>query len=283
VTTASLRSRPGGFASGKTTLSVRERAVRVFQYRRILKLLIRRDLKVRYAGSILGYFWTILDPLLMSVVYWIIFTKLFDRNVGYTPYILFLVAGQLPWAWFNGGVTQTARSLRSEAQMVRSSNVPRELWVIRVVCSKGVEYLFSLPVLAVFALCYLKTPSWHIVFLPLAWLMIFVVVTGFGLLLAPLTVLIRDVDRIIPIFMRVMFYMSPVLYSMHAIIHKAPALRHLFEVNPMVGPLLLARSAFFPQELSWYYVWHSAIVIVAVFCVGLFTFVRLERQMLKEI
>jgi hypothetical protein len=51
----------------------------------------------------------------------------------------------------------------------------------------------------------------------------------------------------------------------------------------MVGPLLLARSAFFPQELSWYYVWHSAIVIVAVFCVGLFTFVRLERQMLKEI
>jgi ABC-2 type transport system permease protein len=284
VTTISLRSRPTGFASGKTTLSIRERTVRVFQYRRILKLLVKRDLKVRYAGSILGYLWTVLDPLLMSVVYWLIFTKLFNRGgVGEDPYILFLVAGQLPWAWFNGGVSQTAKALRSEAQMVRSSNVPRELWVIRVICSKGVEYLLSLPVLAIFALAYLKAPTWRVVFLPLALLMIFALLMGLGMMLAPLTVLIRDFDRIIPIVMRVMFYMSPVLYSLHTVLHKAPALRVLFEVNPMVGPLLLARSSFFPAELSWYYVWHSAIVITVIFFVGLFTFTRLERQVLKEI
>jgi ABC-2 type transport system permease protein len=283
VTSVSINRRSEGFASGKSTMSVRERFARVYQYRRILKLLVKRDLKVRYSDSILGYLWTVLDPLLMSLVYWVIFTKIFARNVGYEPYILFLVAGQLPWAWFNGGVTASARALRSESQMVRSSNVPRELWIVRTICSKGIEYIYSLPVLAVFALAYLKAPTWRLVYLPVAWVMLFTLLMGFGLLLAPLTVLVRDVERIIPIFMRVMFYMSPVLYSLQTVLHRAPNLRFIYEINPVVGPLLLARSAFFPQELEWSYVWHSGVICVAVFALGMFIFVRLERQVLKEI
>jgi len=281
--TASINRRPTGFASGSATPSLAARLTRIVQYRRILRLLVKRDLKVRYAGSALGYLWTVLDPLLMSVVYWVVFTQLFKRNIGYEPYILFLVAGQLPWAWFNGGVSATARALRSEAQMVRSSNVPRELWVLRVVCSKGIEYLFSLPVLAIFALAYLKAPTWHLVLLPLAILMIFVLLMGIGLLLAPLTVLVRDVERIVPIFLRVMFYMSPVLYSVDAVVHRAPALRFVYAANPMVGPLMLARSAFFSQELRWHYVLSSAVICVALFATGVWVFTRLERPVLKEI
>lgn len=283
MTSASLRSRPAGFGSSSSTPSVRQRAKRVFDYRRILKLLVLRDLKIRYAGSALGYLWTILDPLLMSVVYWLIFTKLFQRNIGYSPYILFLVAGQLPWFWFSSGVTATARALRSEVQMVRSSNVPRELWVIRVVCSKGVEYLFSLPVLVIFAVGYLKEPNWRLALLPVAWAMIFLLLMGIGLLLAPLTVLVRDVERIVPIIMRVMFYLSPVLYSLDAVLKRAPGLRRIYEINPMVGPLMLARAGFFKQELRWNFVWHSAVGCVVLFLIGLFTFTRLERQVLKEI
>ncbi len=283
MTTASLRSRPAGFGSSSSAPTLRQRTQRVVQYRRILKLLIRRDLKVRYAGSFLGYLWTVLDPLLMSLIYWVVFTKLFARNIGYEPYILFLVAGQLPFYWFNGGVSATSKALRSEAQMVRSSNVPRELWVVRVVCSKGIEYLFGLPVLAVFALAYLKAPNWRLVLLPLAWVQIFVLLMGFGLLLAPLTVLVRDVERIIPIFLRVMFYLSPVLYSLGAVLKRAPELRYIYDINPIVGPLLIARSSFFPEELRWGFVWHSAVASLAVFAIGVFAFTRLERSVLKEI
>jgi ABC-2 type transport system permease protein len=284
VTTVSLRSRPTGFASGRTTPTVIERFVRVYQYRRILKLLIKRDLKVRYASSFLGYFWSVLEPLLMSVVYWVVFTKLFPRNVGYDPYILFLVAGQLPWFWFNGGVVQCVKALRSEAQMVRSSNVPRELWVVRTVASKGVEFIFSLPVLAIFAIAYGKAPNWHIIFLPLVWVMVFVLLLGIGLIVAPLSVLVRDLDRVIPIIMRVMFYMSPVLYSVAVAFKRLPpSLDWIYNVNPIVGPLVLARSAFFPQELHWTYVWHSALISIALLAIGVFTFIRLERQVLKEI
>jgi ABC-2 type transport system permease protein len=306
VTTASIRNRPGGFtttATGRPDLG--ERLRRVIQYRRILSLLVGRDLKVRYAGSALGYVWSVLDPLLMSLVYWFVFSVIFDRKVGFPPYILFLVLGQLIWAWFNGGVSGTVRALRAEAQMVRSSNVPRELWVLRVVVSKGVEYLFSLPVIAIFALCYLKAPSIEVLLLPLAMVLCFFLVLGIGLILAPLTVLVRDVERIVPIVLRVMFYASPVLYS----VKDVPNHLHIaLSVNPTTGMLILSRASFFPKELSgtipleknkhvvhrdgqvvmhhvnnWNYVWHSSIVIAIIFAIGVFVFSRLERPVLKEI
>jgi len=315
--TASLLGRPGGFTTSATSkLSVRERVRRVVDYRRILWLLVRRDLKVRYAGSALGYVWSVLDPLLMSLVYWFVFVKIFQRAIGFPPYILFLVLGQMMWAWFNGGVSGAVRALRNEAQMVRQSNVPREVWVLRVVVSKGVEFVFSLPVVGVFAIAYLKAPTWRtVIYLPLAMIMCFFLVLGCGLILAPLAVLIRDVERIVPIFMRVMFYSSPVLYS----VKDVPAQLHLFlSINPTTGMLVLVRGCFFPQELSgmvqktnrhrspmfrhfvdadgvkhrvpvmhhinnWGFVWHSAIGIAVILAVGVWIFARLERPVLKEI
>ena len=145
MTSASLRTRPGGFSTSSGAVPTWERVQHVWNYRRILGLLVRRDLKVRYAGSFLGYLWTVLDPLLMSLVFWFIFTQIFHRHVGYPPYILFLVMGQMIMSWFQSGVTGTAKALRAEAQMVRSSSVPRELWVVRIAMSKGVEYVYSLP------------------------------------------------------------------------------------------------------------------------------------------
>lgn len=248
TTSASLFSRPTGFASGSSRPTVRARAVRVFQYRRILQLLIGRDLKVRYAGSALGYFWTILDPLLMSLVYWFVFTKIFHRTAGagFDPFLLYLVTGQLAWTWFNAGVTGVTRALRAEAQMVRSSNVPRELWILRVVLSKFVEYLFGLPVLALFAAAYVVAPSRYLYLIPVGWVLEAALIIGAGLILAPCTVLFNDLERIVPIFLRVLFYASPVLYS----VSNVPArIRDVFSVNPTCGFLTIAHATFFPAAI----------------------------------
>lgn len=278
----SLRGRPGGFTTSTDRSRVTERVRRVWEYRRILTLLIGRDLKVRYAGSALGYFWSILDPLLMSAVYWVVFTQIFTRSVGYEPYIVFLLSGQLPWQWFNMGVTSASRALRTDAQMVRSTNVPRELWIVRNVASTGVQYLLSLPVLAAFAIITQKAPNIDIVFMPLAVAMQTVLLVGIGLCLAPITVLVRDVERLIRIALRIGFYISPVLYSVNDV-KKLEKLHDVFTWNPLVGILTLYRSAFFPQELHWNYVAHSAIGCLVIFAAGLFVFARLERPVLKEI
>lgn len=282
MTRVGMVGRAEGFSSGSSNRTFLQRTVRVWRYRRILDLLVRRDLKVRYAGSALGYLWTVLDPLLMSLVYWYVFTKIFKRDAGPTnrPYMLYLVTGQLIWAWFSGGILTAARAIRSEAQMVRSSNVPRELWVVRVAVSRGVEYMFGLPVIAIYALAYLKQPNWRVVLLPVACLMAFMLVMGVGLILAPLTVLIRDIDRIVPIVVRVLFYASPILYS---ISHVPKSFRKVYSFNPTVGMLDLARAGFFPDDLNWTYVLHSSIVTVLLFAIGATVFTRLERPVLKEI
>lgn len=279
---ASLRSRPEGFHSGSSRLSALQRGKRVFEYRRIHELLVRRDLKVRYAGSALGYLWTVLDPLLMSLVYWFVLVKIFDRDAGpeNEPYMLFLITGQLVWSWFSGGITSASKALRSEGQMVRSSNVPRELWVIRVAASRGIEYVLGLPVIAIYALAYMKAPTIGILLLPLGMFMCFMLVLGFGLILAPLCVLVRDVNRLIPIVMRVFFYASPVLYSTARL--KGP-LHDVYYFNPFVGVLALIRATFFPADLDWSFVGCSAIGTVVIFTLGVFMFTRLERPVLKEI
>ena len=320
MTTASLHSRPEGFISGSSKPTLIARTKRVWTYRRILSLLVARDLKVRYAGSALGYVWTVLEPLLMSVIYWFVFTKIFHRNAGpyFSPFLLYLVSGQLVWSWFAGGVNGVTRALRAEAQMVRSSNVPRELWVLRVVASKAVEYFFSLPVLMIFAIAYWVAPTKYTVLLPLGWLLQGLLIIGIGLILAPATVLVRDLERIVPIFMRVMFYASPVLYSISQV---PDSIRNLFSINPTVGFLTITHAVFFPAAIQeprlhvvhdsagnpvyhtvnvhghevqaklretvyishWNWIWHSALATLIIFVIGVWVFTRLERAALKEI
>lgn len=256
------------------------RVTALWRRRRAVRLLVGRDLKVRYASSALGYVWSILEPLLMAGVYWFVFTQVFERSVGEEPYIVFLLAGLLPWTWFNSGVMDTAKSLHSEAKLVRSTNVPREVWVLRVVMSKGVEFLLSLPVLFFFALIYATPVSWEILLLVPATVLMAVLVLGIGLFLAPLVVLVRDLERVVRIALRLGFYASPVVFAVPDV--PAPW-AGLFALNPLSGIVELCRAGFFPGHVNWVHVGLSTVVSIVVLLVGWTVFARLERTVLKEI
>jgi ABC-2 type transport system permease protein len=259
------------------------RARALWQHRRVLGLLIMRDLKVRYAGSVLGYMWTILDPLLMTGVYWFVFTVVFTRGaVGEEPYILFLVLGLLSWQWFSGSVTDTSKALTSETRLVRSTRLPREIWVLKVVGSKGLEFLFSLPVVVLFMIVYRQPPAIEVLLFPLAIVMQAVLQVGIGLALASATVLVRDLQRVVRIGLRIMFYLSPVIYSVQRI--DIPAIRKLFALNPLTGIIELYRSALFPDAFAgWKVVGVAMVICVASLLVGARVFARLESAVLKEL
>ena len=137
----------------------------------ILSLLVSRDLKVKYADSVLGYFWSVLEPLVMAGVYWFVFTKLMTRQVGEDPYIVFLLCGMLPWQWASAVLRSSMKALSKDSKLVRSTNLPREIWVLRTVGSKFAEFLYALPVLAFFALLTRAELHWWVVFVPLAMLL----------------------------------------------------------------------------------------------------------------
>ncbi len=248
--------------------------------RRAVRLLVARDLKVRYASSALGYLWSVLEPLALAGIYWFVFTQVFTRTVGAEPYIVFLLAGLLPWTWFNGAVTEAARALHTEAKLVRSTNVPREVWVVRVVLSKGVEFLLSLPVLFGFALAFGAPLDWHLVLLLPGAVLMAVLVLGVGLLLAPMVVLVRDLERVVRIALRLGFYATPVIFAVSDVPGRLSA---VFALNPLAGVIELNRAGFSTEPVQWSLVGISVSAAVVLLAAGWAVFARLERTVLKEI
>lgn len=262
------------------------RARSVVERRAILRLLIGRDLKVKYADSTLGYVWSILDPLMMALVYWFVFTVIFSRGVGREPYILFLLLGMLPWNWASGVINDSAKALTADAKLVRSTNLSREVWVLRVIGSKATEFLLSLPVVLLFVVIYARTPSWYTLAFPLAVLIQATFLVGVGLTLAPVTVLFSDVQRLVRILTRILFYLSPVIYGVKDVekSHMPELLKRLYTLNPLSGTFDLYRAAFFPDFfVGWTEVAVAAVVSLAFLALGMSVFARLEGRVLKEI
>ncbi len=263
------------------TVSSRPQPSATRRYRQSLWLLTKRDLRVRYSTSVLGYVWSILDPLLMAGIYWFVFTRVFTRTVGEEPYIIFLLSALLPWMWFNGTVSDSTRAFIRDAKLIRSTRMPRTIWVNRIVLSKGIEFLLSIPVLALFAVFTDKTElQWQVVFFPLAVLLQTVLLVGIGLIVAPLVVFFRDFERAVKLILRFLFYASPIIYGLSDM---PPAFQPWAAFNPLAGIFSLYRSAFFPSQLDWFAVGAGALVSVVILVLGLLVFSRTQRSVLKEI
>jgi ABC-2 type transport system permease protein len=250
------------------------------RYLHSLWLLSGRDLRVRYATSALGYLWSVLDPLVMSAIYWFIFTQVFDRTVGQEPYIVFLISALLPWVWFNSAVSDFTKAFSKDARLVRSTAIPRSIWVNRIVLSKGIEFLFSLPVLAIFAIATGAQVGWGIVWLPVAVLLQTILLIGLGLLVAPLCVLYTDLERTTRLILRVLFYASPVIYGVSDL---PGVFRDLAAFNPLSGIFTLYRAGFFPETWDTFVVVVGAVMSFGFLALGLWVFGRLERPVLKEL
>lgn len=247
----------------------------------VLRLLVRRDVKVRYADSVLGWLWSFLDPLLMSLVFYLVFTVLFQRSVGEEPYILFLLTGLLAWNWTSGAVGGAPRALTKDKQLVGAVRLPREVWALRTVCSRATEYVFALPVVAVFAVVFTHPPSWYVLALPLAFLIQAVLLVGLSLLLSPVGVLVTDSNNVVALVLRLGFYGSPVFYGLADV---PEALRPWYSLNPMAGIIDLYRAAWFPEAFTgWGPVATSAVIAVVALVAGSAVFTRLERAALKEL
>jgi ABC-2 type transport system permease protein len=251
------------------------------RFRHALWLLARRDLRVRYSTSALGYFWSILDPLVMAGIYWFVFTQVFDRSdIGHDPYIVFLLTGLLPWMWFTGAVSDSTRAYLKNAKLIRSTKLPRTIWVSSLVVSKGIEFVLSLPVLALFAIATGAAIHWEAVLFVLGVVIQAVLTAGIGLIVAPLVVFFRDLERAVKLTLRFLFYASPIIYGLSDL----PAgLQFWAAFNPLSGIFGLYRAAFFPEQLDWFSVAIAAVMSLLFLGIGILVYKRTERAVLKEI
>jgi ABC-2 type transport system permease protein len=252
------------------------------RYRHALWLLTTRDLKVRYTTSALGYLWSILDPLLMGLIYFVIFGYVFHRGgANDQPYILFLLSAVLPWTWFSGNLSDATRAFRQEGKLIRSVKIPRSIWILRQIASKGIEFVISLTIIVFFALINWTAPSvWTFVYLPIAMVLQVLLTVGCNFIIAPLSVFYRDLERVVKLGLRVLFYGAPVLYHLNI---GNPVLHFLYGLDPIAGILDLYRGCFFPTIVDPVYVVEGTVVSVIIFTIGAVVFRRSVPRVLKEI
>lgn len=216
----------------------------------------------------------------MSAIYWFVFTQVFDRTVGEQPYIVFLIAALLPWVWFNTSVSDFARAFTKDARLVRSTSIPRSIWVLRIVLSKGLEFLFSLPVLVLFAVFGGAQVGWGLLLFPAGMILQVVLLVGLGLIVAPLCVLYTDLERTTKLILRALFYGSPIIYGVADL---PGVFSQLAAFNPLSGIFTLYRVGFFPDQWDTSTVLIGAAMCLGFLIVGLTTFRSLERPVLKEL
>ncbi len=185
------------------------------RYRGLIHSLVARELKARYRGSVLGFFWSFINPLLLLLVYSFVFSHVLkgSNDPRIVPYALFMFCGILPWTWFASSLTEAAGVLISGGNLLKKVLFPAEVLPIVTVLSNMIHFLFGLTILAGF-LVYYQRPLYasELAVFPLVVLIQLVLTTSFALLLSALTVHFRDIRDILSNLLTFWFFGTPIIY-----------------------------------------------------------------------
>lgn len=183
-----------------------------WKYRDLLKLLVSRDLKLKYRRSVLGYLWSILNPLLIMIVMSVVFSKMFNRDIPYFPVYLF--CGQLLFNYMNNTTHQAIFSITNNASLLKKTYVPRYIFTLSKITSGMVDFVFSLGALIIVMLV-TRTPfHWCNLLFPFVVLQLYIFCVGLGLFLAQANVFFRDIQYIYNAVTTAWMYLTPIFYPM---------------------------------------------------------------------
>ncbi len=204
----------------------------VWEYRELLFFLAWRDIKVRYKQTALGIAWIVLQPLLSTLVFTVLFGGLLRVPSDGAPYALFALAALVPWQYFSGSMSRVGTSLVNSAHLITKVYFPRLIIPLSGVISTLVDFAIGFGVLVVLLIAYRVPLTANVLWLPAFLLLAVITALGFGLWLAALNVRYRDVNYLIPFLLQIWMYLTPVVYGSTLIPERY---RWLLALNPMTG------------------------------------------------
>lgn len=248
---------------------------RTWENRRdILLVLLQKELKVRYNNKLLGYLWSLANPLASAVVYFIAFQVLMRMNVPEYP--LILISSVFPWQWMSNSINGSPNIFVGNASIIKKVNFPRNIVPLCMVSNHLIHFLMSIPVITLFLLMYHRAPSVTWLYgIPLMAIVHFGIAYGIALTLASINLFFRDLERLTHIIMNFAFYLTPILYPVDTVPEK---IRHLLVFNPF-APLIIAwRALFIYGEFNWGYFLISAGYAALFLTIGLSIYQGLSRK-----
>ena len=258
---------------------------RLFRYRGLIQSLVARELKARYRGSVLGFFWSFINPLLLLLIYSIVFRYFLPaRFEGIDHYELFMFCGILPWTWFSSSLLESSGVLISGGNLIKKVLFPAEILPIVTVLANMVHFFLGLPILAAFLMYYQRPLNpFELAWFPVAVLVQLVLTLGFALILSALTVHFRDLRDILSNLMTFWFFCTPIIYPYMIITE--PWQARLLQLNPFTHLVITYQEILFFEgpvgHAFWLVVLGGASVLF--FLVGYLIFDRLRDTFAEEV
>lgn len=252
---------------------------RIYKYREFLKTNVKKDIRGKYKGSFLGILWSFVNPLLMSLIYAIVFPFILKNSQD--NYVTFVVIGILPWTFFTTVISQGTFCILANAGIIKKVYFPREILPISVAVSGLVNFMIALPIIIVFLLLSGIGLSFYALLFPLIALTEFILLLGIIFITCSVNVYIRDAEYIIAFFVNMLFYATPVLYSATLFPDKYRAILNL---NPMTTIINSYRDIFYYQTMPNL----SALLMVLggsliLLIIGINVFKKLEKKFAEEV
>lgn len=250
--------------------------VEIYKYKEVLKRLVTQQLILRYRRTALGYLWTLINPLLMMSVMALVFSSLYKTDLK--EFAIFLFAGMIPWNFFSAAITQSGSSFINNEGLIKKIYLPKIIFPLGVLIALLVDSLLSFLALFIIIIILGGSIGWPVVFVPVAFLLLFMFSFGVGLAVSVVTVFFRDLQHIIVIALQGLFFLTPILYKNNSLSGK---IKFLVDLNPLVPFIDLFRAPLYLDRCPDLYVVGQALGIsVVAIVIGLVGFLRHEKNII---
>lgn len=256
-----------------------ERIKDIIEYRDMIASLVKRDLRGRYMGSVLGFLWSFVNPLGQIIIYTIVFTFIF--RTGLENYYIYMVAGLIPWLFFSGALSEGSFCIRSQSEMIKKIYFPREVLPIACVTSQFVNMLFCFVVIfAILIVTGYGMSLKAVAFLPLVMIIEYILTLGGVLIVSCVTVYFRDLQQIVGLLLMGWIYATPIMYSIDMI---PDFIRPLYTyINPMTPIINAYHDILYYKVVPTGDIWISALEGIVLLVIGFALFGHLEFGFAEE-
>lgn len=252
----------------------------LYNYRQMIFSLVRKDLRGRYKGSVLGFLWTFINPLLQLVVYTIVFSFILKTNIE--RYYLYLFVALIPWIFFSASITGGASSVVAQKDLIKKIYFPRQVIPIAYVTSCFVNMLLSFIVIfAVIIFSGVGVNPLALLCLPVIMLVEYILALGMAMLSSAITVYFRDLEHILGIISMAWMYMTPIMYDKAIVPEK---LLPVFNLNPMTHVIECYRAVLYDKKIPELESLLSSCLLGVLFLVvGYLVFQKLQKHFAEEL
>lgn len=252
----------------------------LYSYREMIISLVRKDLRGRYKGSVLGFLWTFINPLLQLIIYTIVFSTI--MRAGIEKYYLFLFVALIPWLFFSTALTGGASCILNQKDMVKKIYFPREVLPIAHVTSCFVNMLLCFVI--IFAVVFISGTGINmmaLIYLPLIFIVQYILALGVAMFSAAITVYFRDFEHILGIVTMGWMYLTPIMYSTDMIPNEYQS---VFLLNPMTPIIIAYRDILYYKAIpQMNYILNSLIMATILLIIGIVVFYKLKKHFAEEL